>query len=150
VIIATDNKSQITVPDTWTPFPPKYRNDIAVIEMGDIRHERYVMVISYAKADIADLAAFEQVVLENTKVIVQDAAVGARRTLTIGELPAAQYVITGTVAGVKVVYWYTLVDGKSGWYEVVGWTLQSKKDQEEGQIGQVINSFREIAPLGGH
>jgi hypothetical protein len=146
VITATDNKSQITVPDTWSPLPAKYKNDLAVIQMGDGRRQRFVMVITNAKADIADFAAFEQVVLENTKDTLHDAAVGERRTLTIGELPAVHYVITGTVGGVKIVYWFTLVDGKSGWHQVIGWTLGSRKGAEEGAIGEVINSFRELSP----
>jgi hypothetical protein len=144
VITATDNKSQLTVPDTWSPPPAKYKNDVAVIQMGEARRERYVMVISNAKADVADLAAFEQVVLGNSKEMLRDAAVGERRTLTIGELPAVQYVVTGTIEGIKVVYWFTLVDGKNGWYQVIGWTLPSRRDVAEKPIGEVINSFREL------
>jgi hypothetical protein len=143
VIAATDNKSELTVPSTWTDLPAAYRNDVAVIQQGEARREQYAMVITDDKSDFTDFAAFEKAVLEGTKSLLEAVEVGERSDLTVGDLPAAQYEVKGTVEGTKIVYWFTMVNGSNGYYQVITWTLPSRQDEAKPVFDKVVDSFKE-------
>lgn len=143
VVTASDNKSQLTVPKQWTELPAQYRNDVAVIQLGEPGRERYVMVITDDKSDFADFAAFQKAVVDGTKSLVTDAQVGDPSNLTVGGLPAVRREINGTIEGIKIIYWFTMVDGKNGYYQVITWTLPSQKDKAKPALDEVVNSFRE-------
>lgn len=144
VITSSDKRSEITVPQSWQDLPEKFRNADAVIQQGDQRQEHYVMVITDEKKDFDDFAAFERAIVANTKEGLEDVTIGDPRQLTVGELSATQYLVTGKVDGLKIVYWFTLVDGKNGYHQIVAWTLPSRQSDAEGPIFEVIESFREV------
>jgi hypothetical protein len=144
VVTASDKKSQLTVPVSWQDVPKSFRNDLAVIQLGDLRREQYILVVTQHKEDFGSLEAFSEASVEATRSALTGADVSAPRELTIGGLSALQYEITGRAAGVNVVFWYTLVAGKNAFYQVAAWTLPSKRAEAEPTIVQVINSFREL------
>lgn len=146
VVTATDNKSQLTVPKQFAELPAAHRNEVAVIQLGEPLRERYVMVITDNRGDFADFTAFQRAVLAGTTALVNDAEVGDPATLTVGGLPSVRHEINGTIEGIKVVYWFTMVDGKNGYYQVITWTLPSKKDEAKPVLDEVVNSFREMPP----
>lgn len=146
VVTASDRKSQITVPTSWRDVPENFRNEVAVIQLGNLRREQYVLVISASKADFEDFGGFEEACLEEAEMAIEDADVGARRALEIGGLPATQYEVSGKVSGLRVVFWYTMVEGRNGFYQVLAWTLPSRKAEAEPTLRDVINSFREVEP----
>jgi hypothetical protein len=144
VVTAKDNKSQLTVPDSWNGVPDEQVNELAAIQLGDLRKAQYVLVITGAKTDFDSLEDFSAACLTEARQNVEDAEMGDRRDITIGGLPAAQHQVTGKYEAIKLVYWFTMIEGKNGYYEVVGWTLPSRKSAAEKVILDVINSFREL------
>jgi hypothetical protein len=144
VVTASDKKSQLTVPASWKDVPPSFREELAVIQRGDLRREQYVIVATLDRDDFEDFDAFSAAMLEGAQGALDEAEVGQPRNLTLGGLPAVQYEITGKAQGIKVVFWYTMVSGKNGFYQVVAWTLPSKRAEAEPTITQVISSFREL------
>ena len=144
VVTATDQKSQLTVPGSWKDLPASAKNELAVLQLGDLPKEQYVLVISENASDFENFTAFSAASIEGAKTLVAGAEVGEQRKLTIGGLNAVQYQVTGKAGGVKAVFWYTMVEGKRGFYQVLGWTLPSKKPEAEPVVLKVIDSFREL------
>ncbi|HEV2779841.1 MAG TPA: hypothetical protein VGX25_10630 [Actinophytocola sp.] len=144
VVTASDNSCQLTVPTTWKDVPASWRNEHAVIQLGNGRQEQYVLVVSAAKDDFDDFVAFEEAALSDVDLGMEDGEVSQPRPITVGGLPAARYEISAKLSGVRVVFWYTLVDGKNGYYQIATWTLRSKRDEAEGPLGDVVATFREL------
>jgi hypothetical protein len=144
VVTASDRKSQLTVPESWRDVPESFRNEVAVIQLGNLRQEQYILVVSADSSDFDDFSGFEESCLEEANMAIAEANVGERRTLQIGGLPAVQYEVAGKVSGLRVVFWYTMIEGRNGFYQVVAWTLPSRKTEAEPTLHDVINSFREL------
>ena len=144
VVTAKDAKSQVTVPDSWQDMPEEFGTELAAIQLADLRKAQYIVVITGAMADFDSLEDFADACLTEVEVQLENAKVGDRRDLTIGGLRAAQHQVTGKYEGVKLVYWFTMIEGKNGFYQVVGWTLPSRQTVAEPVILDVINSFREL------
>jgi hypothetical protein len=79
------------------------------------------------------------------RTTLADSDVGAPKRVTVGDLQAVQYEVSATTIGIKIIYWFTVVEGKNGFYQIVGWTLPSRKAEAEPPIQEVIHSFRERA-----
>lgn len=144
VVTASDQKSQLTVPVSWKDVPASFKNELAVLQLGDLPKEQYVLVISENASDFENFTAFSDASLEAAKGLVAGAEIGEQRKVTIGGLNAVQYQVTGKAAGIKAVFWYTMIEGRSGFYQVLGWTLPSKQTEAEPVIRTVIESFREL------
>jgi hypothetical protein len=145
VVTATDQKSQLTVPLSWNDVPASFKSDLAKIQVGDLRREQYVLVTTANTADFEDFTAFTDATIQAVRGLVDGAEVGEPRPLTMnGQLNAVRYQVTGNAAGVKAVFWYTLIEGKRGFYGVLGWTLPSLKSEAEPVILTVVDSFREL------
>lgn len=145
VVTATDKKSQVTVPKSWTEVPASFKNELASIQLGDAKAAQYIVVITGAPVDFDSFQAFADACLEEARTLAADAQVGEARRLTVGGLNAVQHEVTGKVNGFNLNYWFTMVEGKRGYYEVVGWTTPSKKAEAEPVVLKVIDSFRELA-----
>jgi hypothetical protein len=145
VVTATDGKSRLTVPASWQDLPEAGRNEVATIQLGDLRKEQYVMVITGAKSDFDSLAAFAEAAMTDAENL-EESDIGPERALTVGGLPAVQRVVTGKSEGIRIVYWFTMVEGKNSFFQVIGWTLPSRRGDAEPAIAEVIDSFRELGP----
>ena len=146
VVTASDHKSQLTVPQSWVDLPARFRNDAAVIQLGDPVREQYVVVVPNAKGDFKDFDGFVSAIVDNADTAVQEAAVGKPSDLSIGGLSAVRFEVTGKSGGVRAVFWFTLVEGKGAYYSVIGWTLPSKRDEAQAPITEAASTFREVTP----
>lgn len=146
VVTARDQKSQLTVPTSWEDAPAAFKNEHATLQVGEARREQYILIVSASDVDFDNFAGFSEACLEEARTLLEGAEIGEARQVTIGGLAAVQHVITGKASGFKIAFWYTMIEGKRGFYQVVGWTLPSKKAEAEPTILKVIDSFREIGP----
>jgi hypothetical protein len=144
VVTSRDQKSQLTVPVAWQDVPASFKNEVAEIQLGDLVREQYIMVITDSVGDFIDFGGFLDATRENARAMVTGADIGEQHTLTVGGLNAVQYEVGGTVEGIKVVFWFTMVEGKRGFYQVLGWTLPSRRTDAEPIIKKAIESFREL------
>jgi len=144
VVTSKDQKSQLTVPVSWLDVPASFKNEVAEIQLGDLRREQYIMVITDNIDDFVDFGGFREATRENARAMVPGGDIGEEHMLTVGGLNAMQYEVAGAVNGVKVVFWFTVVEGKRGYYQVLGWTLPSLRTEGEPIIKKVIDSFREL------
>jgi hypothetical protein len=144
VVTATDRKCQVTVPANWEDAPKAFKNADASIQVGDLARGEYVAVFTDAKEDFDDFASFEAALKDNLLAGATDTRIEDRRQLTVGSLHAVQYVVEGRVEGIRFLYWFTLVEGKRGYHQVVGWTLPSRRSEVEHTIQDVIQTFHEL------
>ena len=145
VVTAKDQKSQLTVPVAWKDIPESFKNELAALQVGNLPQSQFVLVVTASTVDFEDFEAFADAVVDEARTLVDESEVGDARKLTIGGLNAKQSEVNGKVNGIKLTYWFTAVEGKRGYYEVVGWTLPSRKSDNEPIILEVIESFRELA-----
>lgn len=47
------------------------------------------------------------------------------------------------VSGIKIYYHYGFIKGDSLYYQVMSWTLASKKDKAHGDMVEILSSFKE-------
>lgn len=146
VVTASDKRSQLTVPASWVDAPASFKNEHASLQLGDARGERYVLIVSASSVDFDNFTGFSEACVQEAREILEGAVIGEARQLTIGGLNAVQHAITGKASGFKIAFWYTMIEGKRGYYQVVGWTLPSRKAEAEPAILKVIDTFRELEP----
>ncbi|WP_026422920.1 hypothetical protein [Actinokineospora inagensis] len=144
VITSTDGRVQVGVPDDWAELPAKYRSPDAVLTYGQIFQERYLMVITDKTTDFDDFADF-QVGVENLIRGREDQKVVSGPTaLRLNGMAAVRYEVTMRVSGHPTVFWYTLVEGRRGYYQVIGWTLESARATSGPALDKVVDTFVEI------
>jgi hypothetical protein len=144
-VTASDGQSQVSVPGTWSTMD---LNDEAEIEVGNGRNEQYLAVLTESKEDFdtseVDLQTYAGYLVDNIESAVEDSAIMGKKELTINGLPALQYELTGSIDGLKAVYWLTAVDGSENYYQIIAWTLASKKEDNRKVLTDATNSFKEI------
>ncbi|HEU5472448.1 MAG TPA: hypothetical protein VFV67_17485 [Actinophytocola sp.] len=143
-VTANDNKSRITVPARWTDAPASLRNELATLQVNDLRTSQSVLVITFSKADVDGFDAFADACIEEATTVLVDAEADDPVDLTIGGLPAVRQKVVGKASGIRFAYWFTCIEGDTSYHEVVGWTLASRADEGEPVILEVIDSFREV------
>lgn len=143
VITATDGQSRITVPGGWRKMNDLH--DSAELQAGDESQNQYLVVLTENKADFdLDLESYTDIVLDGLAEDVESVQISDARSLTINGHPALQYEVRGTVDNINVVYWLTSVEGTSNFYQVLGWTTQSKAEQNGPSLQKIIESFEEV------
>lgn len=146
VITAGDNKSQLTVPGTWEK--QRGLNNEASLQAAYLMGGQYAIVITESKKEIGtvSLQEFADAVKENTKknVLLQDIVMSEPKLMTINGYPAAQFETSGTAAGIKLNWIYTLVDAPKNYHQVITWSLAQKYEQNKPVLLEVANSFKEI------
>jgi hypothetical protein len=146
IITATDGQSQLTVPSTWTTQTDL--NEVAELQVANLRQEQYVIVLTENKSDFVgvDLDLYAD---ETLAILLESLAINGeptRRALTVNNKPALQYQVRGTINNLQVVYWITSIEGTHNYYQVAAWTLASKAEQNAPVFEQVVQSFQEVIP----
>ena len=142
-VIASDKKTQITVPSTWGVLQ---LNDAAELQVGNAKDEAYLIVLNEAKDDLYgwNLEKHSRVTLGNLLGKVAFPVVSGPKSLTIGGRPALQYEIRGASKNRNIVYIHTSVDGVKHFSQILAWTLPSHAETALPQLLQAITTFQEI------
>jgi len=82
--------------------------------------------------------------LEITKKEIVDAKITEPAPLKINGLPAFQAQVSGTVDGLKIDYLNTYVEGKEHFYQILTWTLASKRGAAFPRIRKAVGTFHEL------
>lgn len=144
-IKSDDGLSKIVIPPGW-----KVRSDLndeADIQVGDLRNNGYLIVLSESKVD------FDQIgYKEHSRLTRQGFIEGMEKGkitsgpsyIKINNRRAVKYQMQGTVNGVKIHYFHITVDGEKAFHQILAWTVPSKLDKNRGNIDFVVNSFQEL------
>lgn len=135
---------QVQLPGGW-----RERNDLNVqanFQASGPLDQAFIIVISEAKDDFADrtLDAYLRATLDPFKQRLGGAQVvkGPVR-MTINDRPAIQHEVNGTVNNINITYLHTVVDGPSGFHQVLGWAARSRFESQRATLESIIKSFQE-------
>ena len=153
-IQATDGLCTVMVPDNWTELPAGDRNADASIQHANLFGERYVMVISDTKADIATVLETDdpsgKEVLKQFSDLALDAMTDSfsmqrvsNSEVNINGMPGIQHKVRAKMDGLGIVFWIFYLEGDNHFYQVQLWTLDNMESQNEDILLEVANSFRE-------
>jgi len=141
----TDAKGtlQITVPASWTEDS---LNKAAQLQASNRLAEVYVVVLSEAKEDLADmdLDKFSQITRGAQLKTMKNAIEKGPERRTIHQLPSVQYELRGTVDAANVVMLHAAVEGQNRFHQVLVWTLKSKWEDERATLQAVVDSLTEL------
>ncbi len=144
VLASTDSKFQFTADESWENLSGSHElNDVAVIEAADKSTERYAVVIAENKADIAmDLEQYTNFIFEQMKSALTDAEAVDPATATINGYNGYKGELTGTISNVNVHYWVDTLENDTYFVQLVGWTLNSKTEENRESINKMLETFK--------
>ena len=142
VVVASDEKTQVTVPEHWTALE---LNDSAEIQIGNEADEAYLIVLNELKEDLYgwNLDKHSRVTLGNLLSTLSFPSVTGPKSIKVGGSPAVQYEVKGAMQGRNIVYIHTTVDGPKYFSQILAWTLPSKAEATKPQLIEAVNTFRE-------
>ena len=141
-IASDDGKITVMVPGTWTKLPGL--NKQATLQVGYKSKEMYLIVITKAKADVADLTLEKHHQLTRDRMLqkMKNASATEPVPLTIDGHPAVQDELTGTEKGTNVVFLHTTVDDGDHFQQILAWTLKSRWQQQNELLREITKTFR--------
>jgi len=103
------------------------------------------MVITENKSDFADDMTLDKFTDITRQAMLRKAADSNSTDplpVTINGSDGRQYALDGIVNGVKVSYQVVALETDSNYHQIIAWTLQSRKAQNNSTLLSVIMSFR--------
>ncbi|GAA3025290.1 hypothetical protein [Actinokineospora globicatena] len=144
VISAPDGSGRFTTPVDWTEMPGEYQAEGASMTYGQIYQERYLMLFAEEKSEFDDFADYEEsAIMLMANLPSESTRVGDREPVRIGKLSGARYEVTGVFDGEPCVFWFTVIEGQRRYYQVMTWTLASRRDSAEPALAEVVATFEE-------
>lgn len=142
VVVASDKKSQIRVPQSWSVME---LNEAAEIQVGNEKDEAYLIVLTELKDDMHgwNLERHSRVTLGQLLSNVAFPTITGPKSLKIGDSTAVQYEIRGASEDRNIVYIHTTIDGPKYFSQILAWTLPSRVEAVRPQLLEAITSFRE-------
>ncbi len=144
VLVSSDGQSQVTLPEGW--LSDRELHESAEIQASQRGQEMYLIVLSENKEDFQDLTLEQHSEITRQLLVesLSDSQVtGPSEVTEIGEKPAIQYEIRGSVEGVNVAYLHTTVETADRYHQILAWTLPSNFSRSEAQLQAIVQSFRE-------
>ena len=144
-IKSDDGLSQIVIPPGW-----KIRSDLneeADIQVGDLRNNGYLIVLSENKIDFDQIGYKEHSRLTREgfmETMEKGEVTSGPSEIEINHRKAVKFEMQGTVNGVKIVYFHITVDGEKAFHQILAWTVPSQVDKNRANINFVVNSFQEL------
>ena len=147
-IASGDGKIKVMVPGTWTKLPEL--NKQATLQVGYKRKDMYLIVITEAKADVADLTLEKHHQLTRDRMFqkMKNASATEPVPLTIDGHPAMQDELTGTEKGTNVVFLHTTVDDGDHFQQILSWTLKSRWQQQNELLREITKTFHSEILVG--
>lgn len=143
-LLSADGRFEITVPGGWKE--EKTLNDTADLQASHRPSEMYVVVLSEPKADLSGMTLDGHSKLTRQSLIdgVKDVQVSPGFAMKIGDMPALQYEIRGSLDHVNIVYLHTTAESPNYFHQILAWTVPSRFDTNKETLEKVIGNFREV------
>jgi len=145
VVVASDQQSQLTVPAGWVVDADLH--DEAEIEVADLKHGAFLLVLTEAKSDYADDLDYRDHSRLTLESILEDSddgePIAGPTDLTINGRRAVQYEFVVTSDRLRIAYLHTTIDGTESFYQIVAWSVRSAFDANREALQEIIRSFAE-------
>lgn len=161
-----DKTSEVTIHDQYKLTVPgslahlDNLNENASLEYGNKLQEFYVIVIDELKQEwvnalaqygelqdstiTPDLKGYRTFLMDGFKQSVTNANFKQSKEFTVNNMPAHLYEIEGQVGGIEAYYYYTFVEGREHFYQILTWTLLDRRDKYRDEMETMTNTFVEL------
>ncbi len=154
--IVVEKKYSISIPAFLTKTTKL--NDEASLQFQHPWKEFYVIVIDESKSEMQkalvdnnltemysnDIKGYSELLLSgfNQKIV------GAQKTKIVetfvNNMPARLLTISGKFEGIDAFYSLAFIEGKDRYYQIMAWTLLSKKNEYKDKMNQIMHSLKEL------
>lgn len=133
-------------------------NEDASLEYQHAWKEFYVIVIDEAKQEIHDvleeyeltdeyennIEGYSELVLDGIIESLEDPSHTDLLDVTINKMPAKLTTVKGTVEGMEIFYAIGIYEGVDTYYQVITWTLHSRRDRYKTRMNQILYTLSEL------
>lgn len=142
-VVSVDSLCQLTIPKHWEILTDL--NNSASLQAGNLSREEYLIVISDAKVDfVGSLEEHSQVTSKNLTSTLADATSSDVSELEINGYKALQNTVSGAIDHTNIIYLKTNIEGDKAYYQILTWTLPSKKAEAFKVFQDVLETFVEL------
>jgi len=153
--IKIKGKYTIDIPTSFTRNDSL--NEDASLTYQDLDRIAFVAVIDESKQEYNDMVkndealakyapnlnGYANLLLDSLKEKIKLDTLPKFKEIKINKLKARILEVTGTISDSPIYWKIAYIEGKNTYYQVMGWTLLSKKEENQEVIDAMINSFRE-------
>ena len=137
---STDQAIALTFPGGWEKVTGL--NADASLQASNSKSDAWALVINENKADFAvDLTGYSKLIIDGmSKRMTNFTILGGPIRITINNLPALEYLISGDTEHFKFNYLIDIVEGKTQYHQILGYALQSKFQTELSVFQSIFHS----------
>jgi hypothetical protein len=129
------------------------------LQYQNLFQEFYVIILEEKKKDLEDvfvsksilsndLDGYFELITTDMKKKLKDTDFSKIHTCKINNLKAKKFILETKLEGIDIYYQFAFLESKSKYYQIVVWTLLSKKVQNAPKMEKLINSFKELRSRG--
>lgn len=161
---ASDEEQRVIVKNKYSLSIPAFLtkvsnlNNDASLQYQHAWKEFYVITIDEPKAEIKktleendltdiysnDINGYTKLMLDVFKESLLNPYQSELVDTTINQMPAKLTTLSGTVEGINAFYSIGIYEGKDNYYQVVSWTLSSKKYIYQNKMTKILYSLQEF------
>ena len=148
-VIAPDRKVEVSNSDITVVLPGHWAdldnlNEEADLGAGNLAQEEYFLIMAEAKVDFeGDLLEYSELTSGGMVDALEGGTITEPENITINGLPAIQREISGSIDKSNICYLHTAIESKGHYYQVLGWTLKSRKKAVFPVLENVTKSIAE-------
>lgn len=154
--VIIENRYSMELPMTLTEAPGL--NELASLQYRHFLNTYYVLVIDEPKSDLGpmlienqltnyysdDFEGYSDIIHTNLEAALEEMQPTEMVDTLINGLPAKLMSFTGTVENLPLFYDMALVEGKTDYYQIMTWTLQSERNKCEESMHKILLTFKEV------
>ena len=155
-LVTVSNKYSLSIPAFLTRV--SNLNEDASLQYQHAWKEFYVIAIDEPKEEMQkaldendlttiytnDIDGYSKLILVVFKESLSSPNQSELIDTTINQMPARLTTLSGTVDGINAFYSIGIYEGEENYYQVLSWTLSSKKHTYQNKMKKVLYSFKEI------
>ncbi|MBC8047124.1 MAG: hypothetical protein H7Y00_10040 [Fimbriimonadaceae bacterium] len=156
--ISINNQYRISIPASLNKMDDL--NEEASLQYGNGLQEFYIIVIDETKQSWKEAVDQYGAIIDSTltnsfesyrnylmggfKENVVNSNFKNTTPITINNMNGYLYEVEGKVSGSDIYFYYTFIEGKEHFYQLMSWTMKDRKDKYKEQMVAMTNSFAEI------
>lgn len=117
-----------------------------VIAIDETKNEMQKAIVENNLLDVYnnDILGYSELILASFEQNVAVSNMSAITDTMVNGMPARLLTVEGRVEGMDIFYSLAFLEGKSRYYQVLAWTLPSKKNQYKEAMNRIMYSLKEL------
>lgn len=136
----SDTSLSLVLPETWSFLTGI--NDVAVLEVGNLYDEQYLIVLLYNKLDFeGGLAGINQRCSDDLLSALTNAEQSEIVQKSFGDTIGVQAEFSGSIESLKLNYLQYICEDDTYYFQFIAWTLPSKKSKAFQVFENTLNTL---------